>query len=276
MSREQMATDKVVTQLELLGTPFVRLDGMDPENKAARAALWALADAAPGTYPIFYVGATRTAVKGEQVQETIDSGALKSISVILQSSKLPAEMDGPSPTPTKPPANGADRHLVADSHVESTHEPARPQPVRVPTSPRESEERASGVRFSSDVANGRAGERSPSRSASTSAPGSAPASARTGLSALFITEPDGLAVLGLLIGSTVLTALVVRKLGVIVELIGATSGTFVTFIAPGAAYVRLRGAHSEKPGSPLMRAAAVFSIFLGIVMLPVSLFVIFQ
>jgi hypothetical protein len=79
MTRDQLATvatRKIVTQLEGLGVAFEQLDGMGEKNKELRKALWAHAGAKPGTYPILYVGSSRFACTGEDVQALIDSGDL--------------------------------------------------------------------------------------------------------------------------------------------------------------------------------------------------------
>ena len=81
MTRDQLATvahRKIVTQLEGLKADFVQIDGIDPNHKAVRAALWAKAGAKPGTYPILYIGPSGFTCKGDEVQGLIDSGELSS------------------------------------------------------------------------------------------------------------------------------------------------------------------------------------------------------
>lgn len=94
-------------------------------------------------------------------------------------------------------------------------------------------------------------------------------------SSLFVSERVPLLLLAALIGSTLLTALLVRELGIIVELIGASSGCFITLICPGAAYLQLRAPTSKVPGSPAMRLAAAGVLVIGSIMLPTSLVLIF-
>ena len=80
MTRDQLATvatRKIVTQLEGLHVPFVELDGTQPTNKDVRSALWSLAGAKPGTYPIVFVGPTGFVCHGDAVQDLIDSGEME-------------------------------------------------------------------------------------------------------------------------------------------------------------------------------------------------------
>ena len=82
MTRDQLATvatRKVVTQLDGLGVDYVQLDGSCADHRSVRAALWALAGASPGTYPIMYVPQTGFVCKGgDESQDLIDSGELAS------------------------------------------------------------------------------------------------------------------------------------------------------------------------------------------------------
>ena len=91
---------------------------------------------------------------------------------------------------------------------------------------------------------------------------------------LFLSEPVALRTAAVLITATFITALATSNLGLMVELVGACGGNFVTFIGPGAAYTRLRSKDSKVPGSPAMRAAAMGILVLGVIMLPITVAVI--
>ena len=71
-----MATRKIVTQLEGMQVSFHQLDGTVPDNRDVRNALWTLAGAKPGTYPIIYGGQTGFVCQGDALQDLIDSGEL--------------------------------------------------------------------------------------------------------------------------------------------------------------------------------------------------------
>ena len=102
----------------------------------------------------------------------------------------------------------------------------------------------------------------------------AAAAAATTRTSLFLMEYDAIGTAAVFIASTFYTALVVTQLGLMVELIGACGGTFLTFIAPGAAYTRLRGTGSKIQGPLAMRCVALVLLGVGVVMLPVSAVVI--
>ena len=133
MTRDQLATvatRKIVTQLVGLGVEFVQLDGMDPENKEVRKALWSKADAKPGTYPILYVGATGYTCKGEEVQDLIDGGELAKVLGVATPRR---SISAPPPAPPPPaPATAAPSQV---SKPEAPPPPsAAPTPVPATTS----------------------------------------------------------------------------------------------------------------------------------------------
>lgn len=79
MTRDQLATvttRRLMTHLEGLSIPHVRLDGTDPSNKAVRSSLWVAAKAQAGAYPVLYIGSSGEAFHGDEVQALIDTGEL--------------------------------------------------------------------------------------------------------------------------------------------------------------------------------------------------------
>mmetsp|Transcript_7136 Transcript_7136/g.18461 ORF Transcript_7136/g.18461 Transcript_7136/m.18461 type:complete len:116 (+) Transcript_7136:17-364(+) len=73
-----VAQRKIETQLEGLGIEYTKVDGMEPDNKEARAALWAKADAKPGTYPIVFNMQSGKYWYGDDLQVALDDSALGS------------------------------------------------------------------------------------------------------------------------------------------------------------------------------------------------------
>ena len=63
-----VAQRKVETQLDGLKLAYVSVDGMEPENKEARKAIWEMAEAKPGTYPIVVNMKTGQCWTGDDLQ----------------------------------------------------------------------------------------------------------------------------------------------------------------------------------------------------------------
>jgi len=72
-----VAQRKVETQMDGLKLDYVKVDGMDPANKEARAAVWAKTEAKPGTYPIVLDMKTGTSWMGDDLQNAIDDDSFK-------------------------------------------------------------------------------------------------------------------------------------------------------------------------------------------------------
>ena len=68
-----VAIRKIETQLDGKRIPYERIDGLDPNNKDLRKAMWTISGKPPGTYPIVFIG-SKFIADGESFQELLDSG----------------------------------------------------------------------------------------------------------------------------------------------------------------------------------------------------------
>ena len=98
-----VATRKIVTQLEGMQVGFHKLDGTVPENRDVRNALWTLAGAKPGTYPIVYDGQTGFVCQGDELQDLIDCGELEGTLSVAKRPSVAGTVHVPAPA-VPPPA----------------------------------------------------------------------------------------------------------------------------------------------------------------------------
>ena len=88
------------------------------------------------------------------------------------------------------------------------------------------------------------------------------------LGGVFVVESRAIGVIALLLGSNTALAMVVTKLGIILDINGSLSGTAITFIVPGVVFYLLRTPDERKGG---MGKSALVMAIVGTLLVPVSL-----
>merc|ERR1712087_401060 len=72
-----VAQRKVQTQLDGLKIGYASVDGMDTDKKEVRKAIWDMAGAKPGSYPIIVNMATGKCWQGDSLQMAMDNNELQ-------------------------------------------------------------------------------------------------------------------------------------------------------------------------------------------------------
>ena len=86
----------------------------------------------------------------------------------------------------------------------------------------------------------------------------------------FLSARDELIVAAIYVSTTAIVALCVSDLGVVLEFMGASAGVLITFVIPSACYVFLA------PSWTCARVTALFTLVLGLILLPVSVAIEFM